>query len=128
MPKTKDHHYFMLQAFKEAQKAYDKGEVPVGAVTVKDGKIIARAHNLKESKQNPSAHAEMLVIEKTAKKSEHKKNDTLFNTFFNTFFQKWTKGRAVEEHANEYQNGTTSPDAWCATKDGGDAVQQGPTA
>jgi len=58
----------MQQAFKEAEKSYNKGEVPVGAVTVKDGKIIARAHNLKESKQLPHAHAEMLVIEKTAKK------------------------------------------------------------
>ena len=42
---------FMKQALKEAKKAYEKLEVPVGAVIVKDGKIIARAHNLKETKQ-----------------------------------------------------------------------------
>ena len=43
---------FMMEALKEAKKAYDKLEVPVGAVIVKEGKIIARAHNLKETKTN----------------------------------------------------------------------------
>ena len=41
---------FMKEALKEAEKAYKKEEIPVGAVIVKDGKIIARAHNLKETK------------------------------------------------------------------------------
>ena len=41
---------FMKEALKEAQKAYDKKEIPVGAVIVKDNKIIARAHNVKEEK------------------------------------------------------------------------------
>ena len=43
---------FMKEALKEAKKAYDKLEIPVGAVIVKDGKIIARAHNLKENCEN----------------------------------------------------------------------------
>ena len=43
---------FMKEALKEAQKAYEKLEVPVGAVIVKDGKIIARGHNLKETKKD----------------------------------------------------------------------------
>lgn len=59
---------FMKEALKEAQKAFDKAEVPVGAVIVKDGKIIARAHNLKESKKQPTSHAEILAIEKACKK------------------------------------------------------------
>ena len=59
---------FMKEALKEAKKAYDKDEVPVGAVIVKDGKIIARAHNLKETKQLPTAHAEITAIEKASKK------------------------------------------------------------
>ncbi len=59
---------FMLEALKEAKKAYEKDEIPVGAVIVKDGKIIAKAHNLKETKQKATAHAEILAIEKASKK------------------------------------------------------------
>ena len=43
---------YMKEALKEAQKAYKKLEVPVGAIIVKDGKIVARAHNLKETKND----------------------------------------------------------------------------
>ncbi len=67
MNKT-SHEYFMNEALKEAQKAFDKDEVPVGAVVVLDGKIIARAHNLRESKQDFSAHAEFIAMQKAAKK------------------------------------------------------------
>ena len=59
---------FMKQALKEAKKAYEKLEVPVGAVIVKDGKIIARAHNLKETKKDTTNHAEILAIKKASKK------------------------------------------------------------
>ena len=55
---------FMKQALKEAQKAFDKDEVPVGAVIVKDNKIIARAHNLKERKPAATSQAEILAIQK----------------------------------------------------------------
>ena len=58
----------MEEALKEAKKAYDKEEVPVGAIIVKNGKIIARAHNLKETKALSTAHAEILAIEKASKK------------------------------------------------------------
>ena len=58
----------MKEALKEAKKAYQKLEVPVGAVIVKEGKIIARAHNLREKKQSAIAHAEILAIEKASKK------------------------------------------------------------
>ena len=59
---------FMKEALKEAQKAYKKLEVPVGAIIVKNGKIVARAHNLKETKNNTTKHAEILAIEKASKK------------------------------------------------------------
>ena len=61
---------YMRQALKEARKAFDKEEVPIGAIIVKDGKIIARAHNLKESKKNTVCHAEILAIEKASQKLE----------------------------------------------------------
>ena len=59
---------FMKEALKQAQKAYDKLEVPVGAVIVKDGKIIARAYNQKEEKNDTTNHAEILAIKKASKK------------------------------------------------------------
>lgn len=59
---------FMEEALKEAKKAYDKFEVPVGCVIVKEGNIIARAHNLKESKKDTTNHAEILAIRKASKK------------------------------------------------------------
>lgn len=61
---------FMQEALKEAKKAYNKLEVPVGAVIVKDGKVIARAHNLKETKLDTTKHAEILAIQKASKKLE----------------------------------------------------------
>ena len=59
---------FMKEALKQAQKAYNKLEVPVGAVIVKDGKIIARAYNQKEEKNDTTNHAEILAIKKASKK------------------------------------------------------------
>lgn len=58
---------YMNIALEEAKKAYLKGEVPVGAVIVKDGKIIAKAHNLKENLKSVVAHAEILAIEEANK-------------------------------------------------------------
>ncbi len=59
---------FMKEALKEALKAYNKLEVPVGAVIVNNGKIIARAHNVKEEKQDTTRHAEIIAIQKASKK------------------------------------------------------------
>ncbi len=61
---------FMWQAIKEAQKAYSLGEVPVGAVIVKDNKIVARAYNRKETGKDTTKHAEILAIQKASKKLE----------------------------------------------------------
>lgn len=59
---------YMKLALKEAKKAYDKDEVPVGAVIVIDNKVVAKAHNLRETKNSAIAHAEILAIEKACKK------------------------------------------------------------
>lgn len=56
------HEYFMKQALREAQTAYDEGEVPVGAVVVVDNKIIARGHNEVEKLNDPTAHAEIIAL------------------------------------------------------------------
>lgn len=61
---------FMNEALKEAKKAYKKLEVPVGCVIVRDGKIIARGHNLKETKKDTTKHAEIIAIQKASKKLE----------------------------------------------------------
>ncbi len=62
-----DKNYFMSQALREAEKAYALGETPIGAVVVKDGEIIARAHNLRETGKNALYHAEILAIDAACK-------------------------------------------------------------
>lgn len=59
---------YMKEALKEALKARAKDEVPVGAVIVLNGKIIARGHNKRETKKNSLCHAEIIVIDKACKK------------------------------------------------------------
>ncbi|ANU18519.1 tRNA-specific adenosine deaminase [Planococcus maritimus] len=56
-------HYFMGLAIEEAQKAAAKGEVPIGAVIVQGDRVIARAHNLRETTRNAVTHAELLAIQ-----------------------------------------------------------------
>lgn len=56
------HEDFMRMALKEAQRAYDAAEVPIGAVIVADGRVIARGYNLTERLNDPTAHAEMQAI------------------------------------------------------------------
>ena len=58
----------MRQAIAEADKAKVKDEVPIGCVIVRDGKIIARGHNLRETSQDPAGHAELIAIRKAARK------------------------------------------------------------
>lgn len=59
---------FMKQALEEAKKAAILGEVPIGAVLVYNGEIIAKAHNLRETTQNATTHAELMVIQEACKK------------------------------------------------------------
>jgi tRNA(adenine34) deaminase len=57
---------FMREAIREAERAAARGEVPVGSVVVVGGEIIARAHNLRETAQDPTAHAELIAVRKSA--------------------------------------------------------------
>lgn len=59
---------FMLEAIKEAEKAYDKEECPIGCVIVKDGKILVRSHNLRVTRGNALMHAEVIAIDKACRK------------------------------------------------------------
>ena len=56
------HDYFLQQAIEEAKKAAQIGEVPIGAVVVKEGQIIGRGYNLRESEHDPTAHAEIVAL------------------------------------------------------------------
>ncbi|MEN6508033.1 MAG: tRNA adenosine(34) deaminase TadA [Smithella sp.] len=62
-------HDFMRIALEEAGKAMADGEVPIGAVLVQEGRILARAHNAPISRKDPSAHAEMLVLREAGEKT-----------------------------------------------------------
>ncbi|MEO6940283.1 MAG: tRNA adenosine(34) deaminase TadA [Candidatus Kapaibacterium sp.] len=59
---ARDHSYWMQQALREAEKAYDLDEVPVGCVIVQHDRVIAKGHNLTESLHDATAHAEMIAI------------------------------------------------------------------
>ncbi|MFB5198554.1 tRNA adenosine(34) deaminase TadA [Neobacillus sp. KR4-4] len=61
--------YFMKEAMKEAKKAEAIDEVPIGAVLVMDGKIVARAHNLRETDQTAIAHAELIAIDQACRET-----------------------------------------------------------
>lgn len=63
-PSQAQKEFFMGEALKEAQKALILGEIPVGAVVVRRGAIVSRAHNLRETKKNALYHAEVLAIKK----------------------------------------------------------------
>lgn len=67
-----DDLYYIKESYKEALKAYKKNEVPVGCVIVMDGKIISRAHNLREKKKSALAHAEIEAIRKACLKTKTK--------------------------------------------------------
>jgi tRNA(adenine34) deaminase len=54
--------YFMMQAIKEAKKALEDDEIPVGAIVVINERIIARGHNMTEKLNDPTAHAEMIAL------------------------------------------------------------------
>lgn len=64
----KNHEYYMSLALKEANKAREIDEVPIGCVIVKDNKVIAKGHNLRETKKSPLGHAEIATIQKACKK------------------------------------------------------------
>lgn len=64
-----EHEAFMREALQEAEKAGALGEVPVGAVVVVDGEIVSRAHNLRETLKDATAHAEIIALREAARRS-----------------------------------------------------------
>ncbi|AHF05677.1 tRNA adenosine(34) deaminase TadA [Desulfitobacterium metallireducens] len=62
------HQDWMRMALEQAKIAYDLGEVPIGAVVIQDNKVIALAHNEKEQRQDPTAHAEVLAVQRATEK------------------------------------------------------------
>ena len=68
MSEDEQDQHFMKAAMQEAAAAEGLAEVPIGAVVVKDGEIIGRGHNLRETDQDPTAHAEMIAIRQAAQK------------------------------------------------------------
>jgi tRNA(adenine34) deaminase len=65
VPDAGDIHY-MRMALREAEAAFPRGEVPVGCVVVRNGRVLARAHNLRETLKDPTAHAEILALREAA--------------------------------------------------------------
>ena len=62
------HEKYIKEALKEARKAHKKAEAPIGCVIVKDGQILSRGHNLRQSKQDVTLHAELIAIRKACRK------------------------------------------------------------
>lgn len=79
---TTNHLHFMQRAFFQAEKAFDNNEVPVGAVIVKNGRIIGTGYNQVEQLQDPTAHAEMIALTAACNTTEEKYLDgcTLYVT------------------------------------------------
>lgn len=71
---------FMRLAIKEAERAFSEGEVPVGAVLVRDGVVVAAAHNVREATGDPTAHAEVLALRAGAKGGWRLADSTLYVT------------------------------------------------
>jgi tRNA(adenine34) deaminase len=71
MKTTPDHEHFMREALKQAALAFQKGEVPVGAVVVYKNRVIARAHNQTEMLHDPTAHAEMIAMTQASETLSH---------------------------------------------------------
>lgn len=105
--------YFMREAIKEAKKAEMLDEVPIGAVLVFKGEIIARAHNLRESNQNAVAHAELIAIENACNqlKSWRLEDSTLYVTLEPC---PMCSGAIILSRVKRVVYGTTDPKGGCA--------------
>jgi tRNA(adenine34) deaminase len=78
----KNHEHYMREALKEAVKAFENDEVPVGAIIVHEGEIIGRAHNQIKTLKDPTAHAEIIAITQAANflQSERLTNCSMYST------------------------------------------------
>ncbi len=68
MDAQREHEEFMKLALAEAQKARERGEVPIGAIVVRDGQVVGRGHNWRETWRDPTAHAELIAIQDASKR------------------------------------------------------------
>jgi len=82
LPHVRQHQQYMLQAFHLAEQAYEEGEIPVGAVIVRENRIIGKGYNQVERLKDPTAHAEILAISAACDtiKSKYLKGSTLYVT------------------------------------------------
>ncbi|CAH2717596.1 tRNA-specific adenosine deaminase [Neobacillus rhizosphaerae] len=105
--------YFMKEAIEEAKKAEELDEVPIGAVIVSQGKVLARAHNLRESEQNAVAHAELLAIDQACRKvgSWRLENTTLYVTLEPC---PMCSGAIILSRVKRVVYGATDPKGGCA--------------
>ncbi|RSK25454.1 nucleoside deaminase [Bacillus sp. HMF5848] len=105
--------YYMNEAINEAKKAGEKGEVPIGAVIVLNGEVIARAHNLRETTQQATAHAEVLAIEQACDKTGYWRLDgaSLYVTLEPC---PMCAGAIIMSRVERVIYGATDPKAGCA--------------
>lgn len=106
------HEKYMQAAIQEAKKAEEKEEVPIGAVIVKEGEIIARGHNLRELQNDPTAHAEMIAIRQAAArlKSWRLEECSLYVTLEPC---PMCAGAIIQARLDRVVYGTTDPKAGC---------------
>lgn len=103
--------YYMMQALKEARKAFDDGEVPVGALVVMNEKVIARGYNMTERLIDPTAHAEMIALTSAFNLlgSKYLQEATLFVTVEPCFMcagaMYWSKIGKIVYGADDEKNG-----------------------
>ena len=103
----------MEEALKEAEEAFRLGEIPVGAVVVEAGRVIARAHNLRELTQDPLAHAELMALRRAARRtgSWHRTGATVYVTLEPCAM---CAGALVETRVARLIYGAESPERGCA--------------
>jgi len=113
MKREEEDRRWMLEAIAEAQKAEQIGEVPIGAVIVRDGEIIGRGHNLRETRLDPTAHAELVAIRDACDRTQAWRllDCTLYVTLEPC---PMCAGAIVQSRVKRVVYGTTDPKAGCA--------------
>lgn len=108
-----DDEKYMLLALEEAEKAAAIGEVPIGAVIVRDGEVIGRGYNLRESTKDPTAHAELLAIKRASEQLGGWRllNSTLYVTLEPC---PMCAGAIVQSRLDRVVFGVADPKAGCA--------------
>jgi len=108
-----NHQRFMQAAIEEAQKAAEIGEVPIGAVIVRDGEIVGRGYNLRETRKDPTLHAEMIAIREASERLGGWRliGCTLYVTLEPC---PMCAGAIVQSRVEQVVYGATDPKAGCA--------------